>query len=820
MYAHLLKLVEDSHSLTDVLLLLKLSEEYHKVWMSEKLYIVSETRSSLIAQLEVAWRSDHVFRLGRIKMLPHEQKPLRKKAFESGLQVPPVKGYRVEICQGYSFFVPESYTFDVGHVMQSASCRMLKCKERGWELTLHVLPKVHLDVLESENLDHIRWAAVFQKQHASRDLTHTCVVRYGIYMKKMNLTNDLACWTAWELFLKSETQVVMQVLLRRQYLPPMMDMSQDILVSIMCPIPGITKGSVSDEDLRFEAHRMADSVAPRVHNCTVYPTVYREMVQAKLDVLLFNEDALKWLGSSLNLKPAHERKAKHFVHSILRMLHDENVLADPSLMKRLDDEQYGATSEPMVAAAALMGEMSAHKHAQSFHAWCQRVARYLAFCVDGGLFPKQLSLYELVNPYFVNRNGRRKAFNVIHYLLHIRPKDLEKPYTDMGPEQLAQLIGLGSYTFNDRVMQSLIELGWIAKCLASSDTDSAWSRGNVQLAPAYCEFLAQLLFTNNTSINTKMAICRQIIASGTMGDTSWKPLLPALVELLRGAHGAHLETYATVAIVNVVGGDDVAKGVLFALGIAPMCASNLQSKDDDLLLYTLVLLTSLTKSLQHRQIVNKCGVDDTLIDLLKVCYANPYKTKVLAELASVIGQLCNDEPIRQKMALPDGDELPPAARCFLHILVGRRPDPGRSPDDRNRLRATGNKSRSKAMFALKQLAVGDKFIRDRVGKEAIPTVVEYFFDVVKLDEENSWREECDREPIDLDCGFNAVVFMALMSISHDNCMLMYNSEFYLCLPKVRMTRLGEVDTVVTRIRQMEARIINAAHAERSAVDSK
>merc|ERR1719284_2185671 len=63
---------------------------------------------------------------------------------------------------------------------------------------------------------------------------------------------------------------------------------------------------ITDQSLLLQAHLIADSFSPMVKNCTAYPNVYRDMVQAKLDALLFNEDAVKWIDNMLGLKPSCE----------------------------------------------------------------------------------------------------------------------------------------------------------------------------------------------------------------------------------------------------------------------------------------------------------------------------------------------------------------------------------------------------------------------------------------------------------------------------------------------------------------------------------
>merc|ERR1712050_659712 len=93
---------------------------------------------------------------------------------------------------------------------------------------------------------------------------------------------------------------------------------------------------VSDDEFLLEAELIADSMSAIVKNCTTYPNVYRDMVQAKLDALLFNEDSTKWIDNMLGLKPSCELQGRKFLKSVLKMLQDENALNMPDLLNKTD----------------------------------------------------------------------------------------------------------------------------------------------------------------------------------------------------------------------------------------------------------------------------------------------------------------------------------------------------------------------------------------------------------------------------------------------------------------------------------------------------
>merc|ERR1712226_494786 len=84
---------------------------------------------------------------------------------------------------------------------------------------------------------------------------------------------------------------------------------------------------------------------------------------------------------------------------------------------------------------------------------------------------------------------------------------------------------------------------------------------------------------------------------------------------------------------------------------------SLRSQDDDLIQYTLSLLTNLTKSVQHRHTMCEHDMVKEVVRLLGSMRFNLTKHAVLAELASVIGQLCNDDDMEKEMCQKNNNTI-------------------------------------------------------------------------------------------------------------------------------------------------------------------
>lgn len=55
-------------------------------------------------------------------------------------------------------------------------------------------------------------------------------------MKRLNLDGDRAEWQAWQAQVRTHTQDVYVTVLRRSYIPPLMEMYQDISVISRCEV--------------------------------------------------------------------------------------------------------------------------------------------------------------------------------------------------------------------------------------------------------------------------------------------------------------------------------------------------------------------------------------------------------------------------------------------------------------------------------------------------------------------------------------------------------------------------------------------------------
>merc|ERR1719428_986173 len=104
-----------------------------------------------------------------------------------------------------------------------------------------------------------------------------------------------------------------------------------------------------------------------------------------------------------------------------------------------------------------------------------RVSQYLAFCLDGGLFGSKFTIATIISNMSkdtCSKDAEAKFADILAFILHLRPQDMKVSYELEDMEAQLQHFGLlaryGSHkvqvpcVFNDRVMQVLLEMGYIS----------------------------------------------------------------------------------------------------------------------------------------------------------------------------------------------------------------------------------------------------------------------------------------------------------------------------------------------------------------------
>jgi len=286
----------------------------------------------------------------------------------------------------------------------------------------------------------------------------------------MNRTGDVSSWSCWEVFIRGKDHIYGCILSRREFIPPLCDITQDITVLLRCPATELNFASC--EVLLAECRAIADSLSPSGH-CRDVDT---RIIQARLDSLQCTNEGFFWFHGRLRLTPVHRHPAAvKFVKSVVKLLHDLGV---QEATAPLDDPIFAGIPvlhDPLVVAQEmlsdaepLLGDVSKDEREERRSAWYQRIAKYLAVCIDGGLLGDRFTLVTLVGA-ILSAETRPSAVlrKVVEFLLHLLPKGSPGQMWSHSSVSLVELLHdpalFGHYHFSRTVLHVLVTEHYIER---------------------------------------------------------------------------------------------------------------------------------------------------------------------------------------------------------------------------------------------------------------------------------------------------------------------------------------------------------------------
>mmetsp|Transcript_54697 Transcript_54697/g.127951 ORF Transcript_54697/g.127951 Transcript_54697/m.127951 type:complete len:910 (+) Transcript_54697:112-2841(+) len=761
-----------------------------KRWMSERIQIWSHHRQKLLDRIGMCWQAEVMYRKFEIEKFPLCWHPLSnpdKIDDIDTLRVHPwmehqqmqdaliKKEEKVEKARldanepfmhcGYGFFLRDGYKdagFGAGRFTHEEGWEVsydsipVKIPE-GVQVQIHVHDPVPVMELEKRGEEEVRVIAARYKQDLVQNISQFYVMVNGQYNKRMNRTSDIALWDGWEMLLRTQEGTIVCVVLRRQYIPPLCDSAQDIAVMLHCPAKSSAPNQAFLEVLIEECRMIADTVSPVEEG----PPIYREIIQARLDALQFDEQAYMWFEGKLGMTPCHRYpSAMKYVKSIVTILHNDNLLQDPQLIQAFGEEgeELECVPDPQQVPSGMLSDAEAlltatdeedegmrmSRVAENKFSWYSRIARYLAYCLDGGLIGDRFSLSMLVKCVGRGSNEVEKRIkDVLEFLLHLNLRATDGASRAFSTTRLplAQLLQdlseFGRYTFNERVMRVLITEKYIQNEHRKKSSNSGSTYEHLQ---------AVFLQNPQVGIGLRTLLCRQIleqaaslVSAENEDDHNVKTLVLALLKVMQ-EQNLSLASCATAALVNLSCGKTNTKTVLMSQGCLQICIQQLKLKDDDLTLYTLYLLVNMTKTPHQRAAVVSQGGVPLLVDILTSSYQNPRRHQILTQVASIIGQLCNDADTRHLLS---DEALYPVVPCLLWVFDAALPN---------------TPLKTKVLFALRQLCIVP-MNKDRVGQHAIPQILD---------------ELCLAQPTPQgqECVMNAILLLIMLASISTNAQMM------------------------------------------------
>ena len=460
------------------------------------------------------------------------------------------------------------------------------------------------------------------------------------YLKRYNLNQDSSCWQGWEVQMRTPKKDILVILLRRKYIPPLLDYFVDFIIGIEC----YEKSTISKQtttikgpfDKNYITVNHARNVADSIHATFTTTTIYDTFIEKRVNSLHYDEETLNYiqLRFQKRLKFMHTLYGVSFIQSIVNLLFkDQKGLLILSKLKEKYQEELElfrdwdedwdfclktSSNKPAVTwdavKTALENKIIRYRKKageKPNENWSFKVSKYLAYCVDGGLTSFTLSM--MIERYLTQAETEAgvEANRIIQYLLHFKTeKDPYKP-VPFGTKVQEMLYSKENYIYNEKVMITLLGIGYFKKELSSHSSH-------------YSKFLVHML-ENSTNRYVKSAICQQIIEDQTekkgatnnadVNSQEVKGLARSLLSFYQG-QDFRLSTLAAIALSNICAKEREIKQFIIKEG-DDIIVQHLNSKDEDLLLHTLQLLEYLMLVPQNVQTFLAKGVFNKILGILR-----------------------------------------------------------------------------------------------------------------------------------------------------------------------------------------------------------
>eukprot|EP00697_Spironema_sp_BW2_P000369 gnl/Spiro4/10465_TR5604_c0_g1_i1.p1 gnl/Spiro4/10465_TR5604_c0_g1~~gnl/Spiro4/10465_TR5604_c0_g1_i1.p1 ORF type:complete len:898 (+),score=338.15 gnl/Spiro4/10465_TR5604_c0_g1_i1:66-2759(+) len=437
----------------------------------------------LSTELQVYWKCWYACSEMRPPVFPQYglQTKTNEAVVEDPYQTPPV-GFEKKKQGEYFFFTPENCEKDPdqdGMYTRSDGLYITVLIEQLESVsTLTIRERIELQLL-AERTAHDA-GRIYEDDYYLQSSAR--------YLKKMNLSGDLACWSAWKVVVQTVSREgtigrdIVVIVLRRKYIPSFGESYQDIVVVVYGSevdrkaIPGadaqLQQHFVTEPDANPEennvaaiAEWVADSMSPENRVFQFDET----LVLRKARMLQYNEDAMLWFKNHYRFVPAQQELAMVFYKSIITLLikAGQPVNTDALPTCRVVDDPFTIVSE--LNQQGLDAGLTANTDPLLQEEWDRKVSRYLAFCCDGGLYSNQIGVMEIVEaekhvdtskPERIHTKQRLRK--ILDYFIHLCP--VRELYKNTPISQKVEEVKTSKIYFNERVTCKLLKLMYIQNC--------------------------------------------------------------------------------------------------------------------------------------------------------------------------------------------------------------------------------------------------------------------------------------------------------------------------------------------------------------------
>ena len=607
--------------------------------MPARVTFATSSKEVFLKHLRCYWQTDYMWRLNKVATLKvfKENIPTKRKAVSAAsmpLLIEPRKGYRREPFMGYYFFM--SSLFNSHPLQDEWKGKMQAGENENIELTLSI------DIMDLQPVESMK--SELRNKAEARAVTladghRFWYIRNTQHIKKCNLSGDIASWRGWLVNTRTSNKEIAVLILRRKYIPPLMDTGQDITIMLVSEVPQVDLVPLVS-DLGDSFHTFPDNNAPHL-----------EVIERKLNSLLLDEEGYRYYTTHLGFKLSYLTQVQTIIYTLVKLLTkrtpDDSL---SSLEKKLRDAvpNIAVVGDIMEVVEKIVMEVGATQP-QVRRSWSQKLARFLAYCIDGGLYYGQFTLStivtQLVGGQIMDKSDSTTVRKFLNYLLHLRKVNAD--YTivaDLSAKLKEMKTGddgkLEDY-YNERVMIVLLEEEYIQRELEMS--------GDFDRMEA---ILTYFLGSKTTSMDLKCAACRYVIGvyAGKSDNIQLKFVLPQLMECIK-SNSAKLATLASTAIVNMTrSNEQVKRELLTEENFLETLKLQLTTPNQALLINLLRAFNNMTSNSTYRKFIGEHLLDDFVHIVLGTGIEGAeYSDDVLAPTVALLTLLARDVESKEKL---------------------------------------------------------------------------------------------------------------------------------------------------------------------------
>ena len=610
-YAHIILVVEQDSTAKGQVDVMRIEiNDDRPAGIPAKITVISSEKSILLKHLRCYWETDYMWRVSKYAVLrvDKENIDLRKYKTKKNNNLDKEKyNYcstmsNKDTQKGYTYFIPNFMKKE--KLVGEFTAKIGEC---NYFLKVQIEDPLQIEYIK----DDLRSKAETIAENLARDdLKHKfdsdsfaredkyCFVKNAPYLKKMNLVIDWAMWRGWSVVLKSDNMFYSVIILRRKFIPPLVDTGQDFIF--------LAKGGP-------ESFKVSSEPADTIYTLSITSQIYKEILVKRCNALIMDEETADFFRVQLQIEPEDKALAYLFILSIAKIIgHDQKQgelqkLID-EIRKRNDFNSNNQNLDPCEVIDKFVAVYTGSSPIGIIK-WKEKVCRYLAFAVDGGLYQSKFTLDEVIK---CAKDGSLRDISqlstlkrCIKLLLHIRKLDevnSEKSQSQNNSEDLYEPISnllkdcknrrydSKRWTFNEKVMTTLIETSYLQRELDIS--------GDVNVYPSLLIFLLQSPFSG---IELKSAICRVTVVIDDSGDFNvFKQLIPYFLKVFKDKN-YKLATQAAISLINLTHSNRENKQTIFKE--RKVIISKLNCKDQKLLSYTVLILNNLATESSRRKVI-------------------------------------------------------------------------------------------------------------------------------------------------------------------------------------------------------------------------